>query len=398
MEVYQQEISSENLVEEEKNTLSSLAVYSIIAVGALLVLIIGGVWYTLRDPVVSFQIVNIPYVGKHNNEGYYRQPYSRNDVAASIITVLEYWAPGAHDIEDIDTAFLNSPLGYKDIRNYIQKIGGYDIWRESLQASELSKYINKNSQTPLITFLPLAEDQRGLNYFPATVLVGVDEKEKTLLFYSYWYGADYKISFEEFNRLQKVKPTDDQYSFIVIRPEGLLASDRPEIKGKIREYTAPVLAEEVIDLYRDYALASGALTSKEYSLAKYYFEQLVGSEYFDIKLSPIHKVLVLSRLIEVLNVLGEYDQSIQIGTKVVDLNHDLDKPFEYFGSYDYLLNNNAPGFTDRLSLPHIVLGDAFRDIGMFAEAADQYRKALEIYPRHSGVKRSLDSLEITNVE
>ncbi|MCH7832353.1 MAG: hypothetical protein IIC55_05720 [Proteobacteria bacterium] len=50
--------------------------------------------------------------------------------------------------------------------------------------------INSEVKTPLVLFLALSANQpiEPPYYYPATVLIGIDEPEQKLIFSSYWLG------------------------------------------------------------------------------------------------------------------------------------------------------------------------------------------------------------------
>lgn len=360
---------------------------------ALLLVVAAGSWYLLFGQHTTFTISNIPYVGLHNNIGEYRQPYARNDVSSAIITVLEYWNPGQHDIAEIDEVFARSDfIGFSQMQSFIQNVGNYDARIEELTVKDIADYVNEKTRTPLITLLPLAADQSpALRYFPAVVIVGIDTKQEELTLFSHWYGANYKVSFSQFREMKQLLPESTRNAFMVVQPLDL-QEKIVAVGERTTDYATPSVDEPTRRLFQENALATGARFAQQYELAAEYYSRLITSEDFQTLLSPIHRVLALSRFTETLNVLERYEEAQTIGERAVALNHDLDEPFRYLGSYRYLLENNASGYADRLSLPHIVLGDTYRKIGDYQNAREQYEQALMIFPRHEGVREVLMEL------
>jgi tetratricopeptide (TPR) repeat protein len=345
-------------------------------------------------------IENIPYVGKHNNLGKYRQPYSRNDMSASTISILEYWNPNSNSIEEIDKLFNSFNLESNvygqvemlhelaDIKDYVDFLGGYDSKLEKLETSEMFAYLENG--IPLLINLPIdPESSEEARYFPTSVLIGMDIENEKLIFDSYWMGPDYTISFSEFDALQNLRLETRKNLFLIIQPEDV----RDVVKVSTSTHYRPVVPNETAELFKLYALARGAKFSEQYSLAEKYFNELTSEKTFSINISPIDRVIILSRFSEVKYALGDFEAARVVALQAVEINFDLDVPFQYFGSYKYLLDNNAQGYTDRMSLPYLVLGDAYRALGDLESALESYREAILILPWHVGPKEAIKEIE-----
>jgi tetratricopeptide (TPR) repeat protein len=339
---------------------------------------------------VSYEITNIPYVGIFNNEGLLRQSYLRTASGATLINVLEYWFPGENDIQVIDSTFsrANQSSDFGVIQAYLEiDDDRLDSRTESITVNQIGNYLNEQDAIPLITNLPIwfiAEGEQ--NYEPLTLVVGLNTQKQTLTLQNYWLGR-YTLTFQEYARLQE--SSFEPYNYLVLTPKNndLVTKSEKDFSG---EY--PVLSITDRDMFIAYAKADAFARSTTPATAISNYELAYNSESFNTFMPPAMRVTMLSRYAQTLFELKRYEEAFVVVEKAIQLNSNLALPFGTFASYDYLLNNNAENYRDRLSLPHITAGDIYRLLGQNDKAIEQYEIALLIFPEHIGPKIALDNL------
>ncbi|MCW9054905.1 MAG: tetratricopeptide repeat protein [Candidatus Pacebacteria bacterium] len=328
----------------------------------------------------SFIIPHVPYVGVHNNTDAYRYKFSRNDASAAIITVLEYWHPDGNDLLEVDRAFssLNSFIGFTALEDYVDRVGDYVTKRETLTATETASYVNEGLRTPLLTLLPVAENQpEAVTYHPIVVLVGVDQVNKTLTFHDFWLGANRVITFDDFDKLQMVLSPSERYRFLVIQPRDI-ERQIEYVERQNRVYSLQTPTPAVRTLFEDYAISIGAVYHRRYDIAEEYLSKILLAGNFESELSALQKVLIYTQMGNVLNLLNKPEEALLYAKEAVLRNHDLNDAFGYWGDYSYLFKRNFAPYNDRISSAHRVLGDTYSLLGRFADARSEYEKALSI--------------------
>ena len=346
---------------------------------------------------VSYEITTIPYVGALNNKGYYRQSYSRTVIAATLISVLEYWFPRANDMKAIDGLFASATESsdFGIVQTYLEvEDDRLDSHSEFLTLSQIGRYANEERTIPLITNLPAMVAVEGeAAYEQMTLVVGLDTENNTITLQNYWLGR-YTITLDEYEELQESSVNLNEY--LVIYPKSNGESERP-LTDFSDQY--PVLTLEERTFFANYAKADALRLSSIPETAIPYYAAAYQSPVFDEYVPPIMRVIMLSRYAGTLYQIERYEEARALIVDTLTFNNNLDEPFGTFASYDYLFNNtvsNAEGYRDTLSFPHIVAGDIYRAIDQPLAAIDEYETALTIFPQHNGPKVMLERLRKEN--
>jgi tetratricopeptide (TPR) repeat protein len=219
-----------------------------------------------------------------------------------------------------------------------------------------------------------------------TLVVGLDTIDQSIELQNYWLGR-YTLTFEEYVRLQE--SSLEPHSYLVLTPKN---SDLVTKSGKDFSGEYPVLSTTDRDMFIAYAKADAFARSANPATAIQNYELAYNSESFNSFMPPAMRVNMLSRYAQTLFELARYDEAVPIIEDALQMNNDLAEPFGIFASYDYLLNNNAQGYTDQLSLPHIVAGDIYRYLGRNEDAIEQFETAILIFPGHVGPRATLKIL------
>ena len=202
------------------------------------------------------------------------------------------------------------------------------------------------------------------------------------------------VDFDTYSAMQDRLAAERQNRYVVVTP--LEEAAIPDHTNDFTNFLLPAAEQKV---FSDYAIAQGAEAEKMFDISTLYYERVVGSEQFATAMAPSARVIVLSQYANVLgNIEGDFAAATPIAEQAVALNQNLNMDFSYFGDYQYLLDGNAEGFRDRLSLPHIILGDMYRRTNQTDAAVEQYELALQIFPRHVDVKQQIENLTIESDE
>ena len=335
----------------------------------------------------------VPYVGLHNFVDEYRHPYSRNDLSATIIAVLEYWQKGVAEVETIDSDFdLRNRSGlttYQDVVDYVgHNYGGFSVNVTEMSIDEAAAYMAEN-QGPLVISLPVTLDQPTTTFYePLVVLKEINIQGEYVVYDSYWLGPNVKISVDEYNALQNRMSEERQNRYVIVEP--LERGALPDHVGFFTDFSLP---EADRSLYADYAIALGAQNQGVHDVAVEYYTRVTENERFAEVFPPSLRVILLSQYAGLLaNQLTDFETAEIVAQRAIDENVELNTDFSYFGDFGYLFESNAEGQEDRLSLPHIVMGDVYRKTGQTDLAIEQYEQALRIFPLHVGVREELDKL------
>lgn len=382
---------------------SSMSVFVLVS-GIFLLALLGLFgWYVLKTPTVdpgtfSYTIPGVPYIGVHNRVG--EQSYVVSDPSAAVMSILEYWNPGKHNFREITNEIRQNIVGglstIDHIENYILSLGDYTVEQKRLTIDEIKEYINSKVKTPPFLFLPLTASQPAEPpyYYPATVLIGIDEPEQKVIFSSYWLGNNYEISFDEFQILQNRMLSDDRNKYLIIQPKNL-----PTALAKLKnleETSYPprgIIMNETVEMFKNYTVGLGGVIHGSHPVQESYFEDVINNPKFVQFMPPYFKVYTLYKLAEANLALGRDNEATEYVMRAIELNHDLDEPFEDFPGFE--IRFNVPATTiDRVSGPYRVLGDIYMKSNEFMAAKEAYEKALAIHSENSLALSGLQFAEI----
>ena len=145
--------------------------------------------------------------------------------------------------------------------------------------------------------------------------------------------------------------------------------DRGQYPDAIREIEEALqLVPDFPDLHNLLGLALGMNGERERSAASFRRALELNPNYLEARMN----------LAIVYNELGRYDDALKefATEKPRDPDHD----------------NLSPDVRTFLADSHVLLGDAYRDLGMPVDATQEYRKALKLAPQFLDVKNKLGSI------
>jgi len=379
----------------------------LVGVVILLFFIIGGgLWYWFKTQIyqktqienkkIDYIIPGVPYIGIYNHKDLFS--HIIGDTASAVASILEYWNPGKNNLVEISRAFRPRSgvlIGDNSIINFINKTySDYNVERVNISIDEIKNYINPSSRTPLFLFLAIDRNQPlNVTYHPATVLIGIKESEKKLIFHNYWLGNNYEISYDEFNELWGRMRPDERNTYLVIRPKNLTEKLKELTSRETISYPQrSSIMEKAVNIFKNYAIGVGGNHLGLNNLAIDYFSRVIKDSNFEAYFPPYYKVMVLYQLGELFLKQKDYSNALNYTNKAIELNQNLDKPFKDWPGYE--VRSNKPDIIDRISGPYRVLGDIEKELKDFKKAKEAYEKALEIQPTNSAARRGLSSVNL----
>lgn len=386
---------------ESLNNNNNKSKYLLLSVVAVLILSLSVlVWYLFGLPAKitaqDYIIPGVPYVGVYNHKA--QLSYLFGDTVSAVVSILEYWNPGENNLVEINRAFRSEQvvlIGENRMTDFIRNDGNYKIERVRLELGEIKNYINSEIKTPLFLFLAISEEQPlTVVYRPATVLIGIKESEQKLIFHSYWLGNNYEITYDDFNKLQERMRPDERNSYLAIQPKKLKEKIKEVNQRAVSAYPERTLTmKEGEAMFKNFAIGEGAYFLSLNKVAGDYFLKVVNDSNFESYFPPYFKARVLYELGEVFLKQKDYPNALSYVNKAIELNQDLDKPFnkDWPG---YETKSNKPDIVDRISGPYRVLGDIYRELKDFSKSKDAYEKALEINPTNSEAARGFQLMEL----
>ena len=326
----------------------------------------------------NYVIPGVPYYGAQNYLKGCGSP-SCNSVAA----IMEYWNPGGVDASEIDGKFSNGGTASGIISFFSQK--GFSAQEVKLTTDDFSKYINPEEKTPLLLFLPLNVSQPDvLGYYPATILIGVDENSHMLTFHNYWLGNNYELSYDAFNQLESKLSPDRRNSFVVIQPSNLSDKLKEVAERKIANYPPKTsVVQNGGQLFVDYGIGVFAYNRKMYDVAIEYFSKVENSSAFNDYFPPYYKTMLYYRAGEAYYGKDDLNNALLYAQKSVAGDYGFNQPFkDWRGTRPW----------SKLSGPYSFLGDIYRQKKDFQKAKESYSKALKIAPNNNRAKKGMDIL------
>lgn len=390
--------------EGQQKTSSNIFVVSI---GVLIVLLVLGVYWLLgsenwrRMVPSSYVIPNIEYIGLYNHIG--RNAYLGSSVSTSVATVLEYWNPGENNFDAIRRT-LDTPenrTGGASLLKSIENLGDYEVYGESLEIRELGKYLNEKTRTPLLLYLPFDQDapvgdtfaERKVSHM--MLLIGKNDEEKQLTFHDYWFGSNYVLSYEEFDRLQDLERPNQRNYYIVVRPNDLSAALADVRSRQIAAYPARTkVMEQMVPLMNEYGVGYAYLLRGQYALS---LEHFLNAER-TTELSTFAPPFVQTKLYYYMGLAylnqKDLDKALEYAQRAISVNKGIDEPFLDWPGYQFTMNRPSSYGVD--SLPYVLAGDIYVQLNRISDARDAYTKALEIYPKNSLISERIMSLNSIN--
>lgn len=338
----------------------------------------------------DYVIEDVAYAGIFNHKGKFA--FVSGDTSAAITSLLEYWNPGQNNLANIRQCFSSGRgrlINMMSAKDCVSGFGDYDSQVVHLNTDELKKYINNETKTPLFLFLPISTDQPvEVIYHPATILIGVKDSQKKVVLHDYWFGNNYEISYDDFDKLWGKMRPDERNTYLVVQPKNLRDKLRAMSSRSTAEYpNRTSIMVQAHSIFKNYALGGGAAWRGMYEMAQEYYTEALDDPKFEDYFPPYYKVMLFSKIAEVYLAQNKFDQALTNANKAVELNHDLDKPFKDWPGYEE--GGNKPGNVGVASSAYKVLGDVYQKQKDYQRAVENYQKALDVDPGNENAKSGL---------
>ncbi len=381
-----------------------MLVVIVLATGALFIFMFKNINKQKNTVPVSYVVPNVPYFGVFNHVGTEAggSGYIGGDFCASMLSVLEYWNPGKNDFGSTCSTLnknISGHLGFKAI-NSIGLAGdlsdmGFNAQKIKLPVSDLKKYINSETKTPLVLLLPISSDQPdSIVFYPAATLIGINEKDQKLTMHNFWLGNNYEISFDEFNKLESKLPQDSQNTYIVIQPKNLEEKLKEISMRKIAAYPERTsIMQQGGQMFKDYTIGSaGAYAAGLWPQALEYISKVENSPNFNEFFPPYYKTMLYYQKANMLFLKNDLDGALVYANKAVAEDHDLDKPFKDWIGFE--IAYVRPDQKGTAPEPYIVLGDILDKKGDLSGALQAYKKASSLLINSDKVDASIRNVEL----
>lgn len=354
--------------------------------GALAILIIGaGLIYYFYFLNANYLIPGVPYYGFYNH--FFD---ADSAIVTSTAEILAYWGDNRFNTKFLAGYFFSSPEGnvatatpsliYStlDIQKFF-KDNGYETYRWASpeaggEIKEIKIFVNLFKKIPVIVYQKYSTDPERVSK-GFRVVIGVSDKEKKITVHDHYFGNNYEISYEDFEKMF----TDTDRAILAVWPfkELLSVIGRPNYKLQypqrlgIMDKMGEYLIKEVdaFILYRQ----------KEYENALRLQQEFVSGQKFS-DFPPAYQVYFYSFLARLNLFLGDNNGAIELLTdKVLPINKDLSQPSgEWTGQINFLKNSGYA--EDKMTAPFIILARAYFLKGDKKKALENYEKALKINP------------------
>jgi len=369
-----------------------------ISIAVLLVLVLGIAGYFFWNKAAlqktEYVIPGVPYSGIYNHKGNLAE--INPTVPSPVISIGEYWSQGKSDPNKLNGFFRAQKGSYtsaQKIKQFFDQTGGYDAKVERLEIKDLKKYINPETRTPLLLFLPVSSDQpTEVTFYPATLLIGIKEAESKLVFHDYWFGNNYEMTFDEFNkRWEKMRP-DMRNLYLVVQPSNL-KDKLNEMKNKtFSPYPGRTLTmQKTEQIFKDYSIAIAANWVNSDVVAKQYFLKTQNDPNFEEFFPPLFKVLLWGDLGNAYAKAGDFDNALNYANKAIEADHGMDDPSGDWPGYEH--PGKSSMFVGVISDPYRNLGNIYWRQGNLQMAQESYQKAIAISPNDSEAAASLQEVQ-----
>lgn len=345
----------------------------------------------------DYIIPGVPSINIFNHQGDLSYIFP-SDTTAGAVSVLEYWNPGANNFVEISSfIYAEKEKTGEAIRKLIdaQYKNKYTFKREKLSINDLKKYINPKVKTPLLLFFPLDKDQAvNINFHPLSVLIGIKESEKKIVFHNYYFGNNYEMSFADFEKSWERMRPDERNAFYVIQPVDIDERLKEISSRKMAEYPDRIrVMKEFNSLVANFAISRVMSSTNQNYLAMEYILRVKSDPRFEKEVHNAYKTELYFILANAYLKKGELDSAKENALRSVELNHDLNKPLWDWPGME--IQGNKSGNTGEYSDPYRILGDVYLQTNEFELARQNYEKALAIRPDNAA---ALSGIDIANAK
>lgn len=379
-----------------KQIIILISVVIVIATGVILFIVKQkGMFQKGSQKQMDYVIPGVPYMGLYNYHENYNFGYGTSDTSAAVAEVMEYWNPGKTNLADIDRCFVrNIETSMLGVRACLSKFGDYDIQLAHLNNDELKNYVNSEAKTPLLFFLPVSLDQPSeITYLPLNLLIGVKKSQNKVILHSYWFGNNYEVSFDDFNKLWEKTDPRFRNTYLVVQPNNLQDKLKEMNSRKIFAYPERTsIMNNARKMFNNYALSEGALIIMDYDLAKKYQENILNDSNFQDYFPPYYKVRLYADMAAADLRDKDYDSAMGHINQAISLNHDLNQPFKDWPGA--VFKNRTSENKGVASGVYRILGEIYFATDNLEKAKESYLKALSINPKDGQAESNLNAVEL----
>lgn len=368
---------------------------SLVAVAVILAVGIGGYfmmnkygWGKKNVSVVNYVIPGVPFYGKHNQKG--DAAYVIGDSQSALMSILEYWDPGNNDAKKLNDYMMQmgGAVNQTQIKNYFSQKKGYRVSGVELKSvDDIKQFVNPDRKIPLFAFLPIDTDQpASIKYRPAVAIIGVKDNERRIVVHSYWFGNNYEISYDDLGKMIGGLPSGDKLSFIAIAPEDLKSKLKEISSRNVSPYPARTsVMTEGHEMLKNFAYAQGGWLLDDGKLGLPYASKVANDPKFESVFPPVFRMEIYSMIAGFSLETHNADNAFTYANKALDLDHDLNKPFNDFPGSEFPYGSNP----DNIGVsphPYATMGDTFYFVKNYEKAYENYKIALNL---DKGIKRAL---------
>lgn len=349
----------------------------------------------------NYLISDVPYYGFYNL--YFKTDYAPPIGAVS--DVLGYWGDKrltlGEQLAQLPANRKKPDGSYErtsilDLENFFRK-NGYEASSAALNkpdeaVNEIKKYVNSDKKMPVIIaqkLVPevLSEDEKRWGF---RVVIGIFEDTKKILVHDYFFGNNYEISFDDFqkmlrggtNALLAVWPSEKIKESLAI-PQTFKYPARTQSMEKLGKLLATSGAMAWMKWYE-----------KDYEKSSAFFKEVVGDQNFNL-LPNAFQVTMLSTLALADVFINKYDEAIKIiNEQALPKNQAIKvAPEEWFVSP-----------IDKMAYPYFVLSLAYLKNNQSDLALETYREMVRLrdinnnIAKANNIKSSFPDLTIAELE
>ncbi|MEK7133603.1 MAG: hypothetical protein AAB804_00870 [Patescibacteria group bacterium] len=361
-----------------------------ILIGVLLLGALGGIGALLwsKNSEVNFVIEGIPPVTIYNHMG--NNAYIVNDLSAAIVSVMQYYGEdlSVNDYKEINSLFFDpkdagKPHDLGEMRAYFEG-RGYTTRIEVPQSiDDFKKYLNPQTKTPVIFSHWMEVGQNpSVAFKPFGILIGILDREQSVIVHDYYFGYSKKLSYREFGGLGAFPA-----QVLVVEPKKTNFVPPLLDSGYVR---TPSM-DRVEPVINKITLARVANHDKLPAVAFQYYREAAESPDFESLVPPYYQVVGLSGLANgYRRIEKNLGRALQIAKESEALNHDLDEPFgDFWPGFEDRTNN----IINRYSGPYYTLGLIYEAQKDYDAALASYKKAVEIFA-DSPAKQAMNKLKV----
>jgi len=356
-----------------------------LVIAAIVAVIFLGIFLLLDARKTVYSISTIEPITMYNHVG--DNAYYYDSKPAAVASVLKYYGESLspEQAQQLNNIFFDGSkqkiINLGLIRDYVKESFGYDSeYVKVFKIEDFTKYVYEQ-EIPLLAFLTLEKDQpESLKFLTAKVAIGINEKNKTIIFDSYYKGAGQEMPFDEFFKrnnhyLMAIIPKNENY-------KENLATRKTFPQATDVEKVWPVISN---------IISARVAWQQDKEMSFQYVDQAIKNPDFET-LPPVLKVQAHIYAARWYLYKKEYESAQTAVNEAIRLNHDLEKPHgNYWAGWE-----NRPDYGTAFTStpqPYSLDGRIKEAEKKYPEAIVSYKKALEIWPNFEYVKKRLASVE-----